>query len=133
MVAMRRCLLAWPCFVLFILTTSACYRTVAVSAKDFFDLGAGHSNGRTVTTTEGKRVKLDAQTKVRVHTVGGSMTDWIEAGEIVVSDQGLRFGAGTPGSAIARANVRELSPEALKSLEDLAPPLARVEKVSDRS
>jgi hypothetical protein len=128
-----RFLLGWPCFILFTFTASACYQTVAVSGKDFFDLGSGLTSPRPLRTAEGKSVRFDAQTKVRVHTVDGGMTDWVGAGDIMVSDQGLRFGEGTKGREIARANVRDLSPEALKSLEDLAPPLARVEQVSDRS
>ena len=115
-----------------LLGVPACYETVAVSQQDFRRLGSGLATPQPLATAKGKRMKFDAQTKLRVRTTDGGATEWVSAGDVLISEEGLRFEEGIKGVDLARASVQGLAPDGRKALADLAPPLARVETSSDR-
>lgn len=89
-----------------------CYSTRSVHGPEMSRIARG---ARVVYTTDGMRARVDPNSRVRFYRADGSVTPWIKAGDLSVSDDGVMLGttqAGIDGlrwSDIDFAEVNNLS------------------------
>jgi hypothetical protein len=101
---------------------SGCWTTRWVKTNDLRSLGGSLDDSRPITSVQGEHVEVDGQMLVRLTLVDGGSSDWVSAGDIFVSKEGIYFEAGITTRQIARVTVSNLSPVQIERLKALAPP-----------
>lgn len=128
-----------PPFVVIAVTTG-CFHTQRTDAEALRSLRQGELPAGVVLPEATDRtrlfsgVRIDPNSNVRLRRTDGSLTSWVSAGALHLSDDGLFVSARRPvsWSAIDSAIINELSEEDLLRLRLTAPPGAKVKSATSR-